>query len=134
MKNEINKKEKEKLQWYLLGLSAGVGPCDAAGARRQKQVTVWGRRARERERERERISKFLVKAKLKRTQKGGLSDPQLNRVRKTFNWDTKTKFYFISAKILLFFYFIFNDIHTKKIHCPSFFFFLIILFYKYEKC
>ena len=84
---------------------------------------------RERERERENFE-FLVKAKLKTTQKGGLSDPQLNRVRKTFiYWDTKTKFYFISAKILLFFYFIFNDIHPKKKkkkHWPRFFFFFNI--------
>lgn len=48
VKNEINKKEKEKLQEYLLGLSAGVGPCDAAGARRQKKVGVREKGKRER--------------------------------------------------------------------------------------
>lgn len=109
--------------------------CWALWRRRSTEAEA-GHGVREKgEREREREFRIFGKGKAEDNTERRAVRSATQRVRKTFiYWDTKTKFYIISAKILLFIYFIFNDIHPKKKkkHWPRFFFFFNI--YKYGKC
>ena len=88
-----------------------------------------------RETERENFE-FLVKAKLKTTQKGGLSDPQLNESAKLlFIGTQKQNFTLYRPKyfyLFILFLMTFTPKKKKKTLAKVFFFFFNI--YKYGKC